>query len=343
MALTTGQYTAMLGVALERAWRRMVGMLFHGPRLEIWFGLGFCAGLSALSEGGSGISSAAGRGLSLGLEHKNPLQGLADVRRTVTAPWQWILQHLTLAVLVGVGVLLLVTVLWLVLLWLSSRGKFMFLAGVARNRSEVVAPWRESADLGNSLMLWRVGYAVVFSVLFVVLLAAGGTVLWLAWGQLSALVGTAIGCGLLVVALGLTGLLVSLALDDFVVPLMYRYQLKATAAWGYFLSLLGLHAKGFLLYVVMRVLIGCAVGVLLVTLTLLTCCCAGCLMSIPYIGTVLQLPVLVFNRSFSLAFLEQFHPDYRIMADMDIGSASAVAPGVGDAQPPTPDQGGARA
>ena len=45
---------------------------------------------------------------------------------------------------------------------------------------------------------------------------------------------------------------------------------------------------------------------------LVTCCCAGCLMALPYLGTVLLLPVLVFKRSYSLYFLAQFGPEYDV-------------------------------
>ena len=47
-------------------------------------------------------------------------------------------------------------------------------------------------------------------------------------------------------------------------------------------------------------------------IVLCTCCIAGCFLAIPYIGTVLLLPVLVFTRAYSLHFLAQFGPDYDV-------------------------------
>jgi hypothetical protein len=55
-----------------------------------------------------------------------------------------------------------------------------------------------------------------------------------------------------------------------------------------------------------------AIGTLVVFAILLTCCLAGCLMALPYIGTVFLLPVLVFKRSYSLYYLAQYGPQYDV-------------------------------
>jgi hypothetical protein len=55
---------------------------------------------------------------------------------------------------------------------------------------------------------------------------------------------------------------------------------------------------------------GITIGIIIVVLA--TCCVAGCLLGIPYLGTVLFLPVLVFLRSYSACFLAQFGPDYDV-------------------------------
>jgi hypothetical protein len=51
-------------------------------------------------------------------------------------------------------------------------------------------------------------------------------------------------------------------------------------------------------------------------------------MAIPYIGTVLLLPVLVFKRSYPLYFLRQFGPGY------DVFPPAPSAPPVTGLQPP---------
>src|SRR5207244_12995791 len=75
----------------------------------------------------------------------------------------WILP---LAIFVGV----LIIALTLLLMWLNSRGKFMFLYCVALNRAEVVEPWKRFADLANSLFWFRLVLALVGMVITVPLL-----------------------------------------------------------------------------------------------------------------------------------------------------------------------------
>jgi hypothetical protein len=50
-------------------------------------------------------------------------------------------------------------------------------------------------------------------------------------------------------------------------------------------------------------------------------------MAIPYLGTVLLLPVLVFKRSYSIYFLRQFGPEY------DVFPPAPPAPPVTGLQP----------
>jgi len=57
---------------------------------------------------------------------------------------------------------------------------------------------------------------------------------------------------------------------------------------------------------------GISRGMLVVIVVLVTCCIAGCFLAIPYVGTVLLLPVLVFQRAYSLHFLAQFGPAYDV-------------------------------
>ena len=55
-------------------------------------------------------------------------------------------------------------------------------------------------------------------------------------------------------------------------------------------------------------------GLLVFAVVIATCCIAGCLMALPYLGTVLLLPVLVFNRAYALHYLAQFGPTFDVFA-----------------------------
>ncbi len=59
-----------------------------------------------------------------------------------------------------------------------------------------------------------------------------------------------------------------------------------------------------------KIVLAMAIGLAVLTAIVATCCLAGCLMGLPYLGAVVMLPVLVFERSYSIYYLAQFGPSY---------------------------------
>jgi len=115
---------------------------------------------------------------------------------------------------------------------------------------------------------------------------------------------------------------------DFVMPILFLRGGKCLAAWKEFWGLLAGNAGLFTLYILFQIVLGMAIGVIVLGAVLITCCIAGCLMLIPYLGTVLLLPVLVFKQSYPLYFLRQFGPEY------DVFPPASPAPPVTGLQPP---------
>lgn len=76
--------------------------------------------------------------------------------------------------------------------------------------------------------------------------------------------------------------------------------------------MLGAHGDLFSLYVLFQIVLKMAIGLLIVLVVVATCCLAGCLMALPYVGTVVLLPILVFERSYSLYYLSQFGRGYNV-------------------------------
>jgi len=56
------------------------------------------------------------------------------------------------------------------------------------------------------------------------------------------------------------------------------------------------------------------IGVIVMIAIVATCCIAGCLMALPFLGTVVLLPVLVFKRAYPLYYLGQFGEKYKVMS-----------------------------
>jgi hypothetical protein len=83
--------------------------------------------------------------------------------------------------------------------------------------------------------------------------------------------------------------------------------------WGEFAEVLSAQKFTFLLYLLFQIVLAIVVGLLVFALVIMTCCIAGCLLAIPFVGTLLLLPVLVFDRAYSLYYLEQFGDTYRLV------------------------------
>jgi hypothetical protein len=96
---------------------------------------------------------------------------------------------------------------------------------------------------------------------------------------------------------------------DFVVPVMYLRNVPATDALRIFRrELLAGHVGAFLLFYLMKIVLGMAAAGIAVVALCLTCCMAA----LPYIGSVFFLPISVFFQCYNLHFLEQFGPQWQV-------------------------------
>jgi hypothetical protein len=306
---------------LSRAWERMKKALFRPFDLKIWFVVGFTAFLSGLTDchgGGNG---------------KSGWQEPSDIHTLMNFPdaaREWLAENPVWAILIAFGIVT-VTVLVIVLTWLSSRGKFMFLDNVVHNRALVAQPWREYRAEGNSLFLWRIVFGFATLAVVLVYLAACFSTLYARYEQYedtAELVGP-----LILMVVGLAGLVIvitaiSLFLTDFVVPVMYRQRISAARAWGVFLRLFSLHPMQFVGYTLLILLLIIVLVLAIVIGGLLTCCIGFLILAIPYINEVLLLPVTYTLRAFSVEFLEQFGPEFQLFP------RPAAAPAAGGPQQP---------
>lgn len=287
-----------VSLALERT-KEVLFRPFDPAR---WLIIGFSAWLAALGEHGSGGGvhySSGGRGGDLRLELERALDYLRD-------NLSWIVPSVIAAVVVIVALGVLV-------LWVSSRGRFMLLDNVATGRAEVVAPWNLYRDHGNSLFLFRLGLSVAgFVTLAPLAVVVGWTMVRMQlreslspWGLL--LVAVA-GLGALVIGLGLA--VAGKLTKDFVVPIMRLRTARCLEAWGELGRLLKARPAEFAVYLLFHVVLSVGIAVAILVAVLATCCVLGCFLAVPYLGTVLLLPVPVFLRSFSALYLAQYGEAY---------------------------------
>jgi len=280
-------------------------------RFQKWVVLGFLAFLDQCGRtfnGGGG--GGGGRGHHGGGWPGGPGFGerVTDAVNTATA---WLSAH---AVEVAIGTifgLIAIGLLVALVLWINSRGTFMYLDAVATGRSDVARPWREHATAAQSYFGWRL--ALALATLGVILFAAGlvaVAAVAFARGRFEGASGGILTAALvpvilvLLVALPLLAL-VGLALRDFVAPLQLTTGLPCGAAARVLEGLLTDHPGAFLLYILVKFVAVVITGLVIVVGGCLTCC-------IGFLPVVLQVvfqPLFFFERSFSLQLLRQMGHD----------------------------------
>jgi len=295
---------------ISPAIERIKQMLFRPFDLKKWFAVGFCAWLAYLTEGGANFN------FRVPWDNCGPTCGTKSC--TVESVRQACPANVVLVVLIVAAVFVVAVAIWLVLLWLSSRGRFMFLNCVARNTDKIKAPWRNYRTTANSLFLFRVAAVILF---FVALAPLIGVMIWcgvlLSKGSMYAnafIITGMVFLGLLIIAAIAIFSIIMKFTYDFVVPVMYIHGLRCMEAWGRFRSILSGNKGKFTLYILFRIVIGLAIGAIIMTVVLATCCCAACIFMIPYIGTVALLPLLVFERAYSAYYLRQYGDEFDVFA-----------------------------
>ncbi|MGB7746777.1 MAG: hypothetical protein WBN75_05750 [Verrucomicrobiia bacterium] len=291
---------------ISPALERVKGMLFRPFDLGKWFVIGFCAWLACLGEsGGSGFHVPGGSGRSGGGE--NFRHEFEHAKDYILNNLGWIVPLAAVVVVVGLG-------LWLLFLWLNSRGKFMFLHCVALDKAEVAKPWSQFAIEGNSLFLFRLGLGLFGWVLTLPLVVIIAVMIFRMVQHGEPDVGGifgAVGLGLVLITVAVVFAIIHKFTTDFVVPIMFLRRTRCLTAWKELWTLLSFHAGQFILYLLFSIVLAMAIGMMVVMAMIVTCCFC-CMMLLPYVGTVVVLPVLVFKRSYSLYFLAQFGREYDV-------------------------------
>ncbi len=315
--------TQPVGQAIDRTIR----ILFRPFSASKWFTIGFCAWLAYLGRGG---------GNGGGFNYHVPQRGHGGIEQLRGQLWRahdYVLDHLYWIVPVAAALILFGLVVWGLFTWLNSRGMFMFLHCVARNRAAVAEPWKEFRREGNSLFVFRVVLWLASMALLFPLMIWGGLKL-VAMFMHAAWPASGVRDRILIGAAWLAGALVfgivRKLTNDFVVPIMMLRRTRWREGWAEYWRLLAAHPGRFLLYLLFQIVLAVAIVVIILVAVVATCCIAGCFLVLPYLGTVVLLPVLVFARSYSLCYLAQYGPAYDVFPP---AAPPPVAPGAAPAPP----------
>ncbi len=223
--------------------------------------------------------------------------------------------NLSLVVTLGIAIVVVGVAIGVALLWVSSRAKLMFIDCIAHDRAAVEEPWRRFKSAGSRLFRVRLVLSLIGMPLVLGAMALG---VWMAWADIKAgrfgsgaLLGGLIGGGLLL----LFAFLMSIAdsvVQDFLAVSLYLHDETVAEAWQRVTTEIFAGRVGtIVVFYLMKIALGMAVGFLAMVGTCLTCCIAA----LPYIGTVILLPLFVFSRAYVMFFVEQFGPAWRLFPE----------------------------
>jgi hypothetical protein len=308
---------------LSRAWNRMKIALFKPFDIHKWFVVGFNAFLAALMEGNnSGGSGRFGKEGNFG-----------EFIHFPRVAWEWLQNNPGWAIAILFGVLVMIAVL-VALTWVSSRGVFMFMDNVVRDRVEIARPWREYQKEGDSLFVWRLLFALITFAVFGVLFAAffiQGAEIYDSGRGVGSYLPLILGLGLAALVIVLAWGYIALFLKDFVAALMYKHRVSCGQAWRMFLDVFKKAPLHFIGYGLLVFLLMILFVVAVIFAGFGTCCVGFIFLVIPYINVVATLPAWYTYRAFSLEFLAQFGPEYDVFPKPAVPAApapTAAAPAV---------------
>ena len=300
-------------------------ILFRPFDITKWLVIAFAAFLSGwFNSGGGGIKPWSFRGWNTSIAQPPTFQFQS-----------FNLDHAGLFLLALIAILVVfifaIVILWL---WITARGRFIFIDCLVRNRATIAEPWREFHREGNRFFFFLI-VVMVASIAIVALLAGlvfGCVLLWRNY-HISNTPALFVLVPIAVFGWVAFAVVVNLIIH-FMPPVMYARRCSAGEAARGILQLVLDEPAPFILFILFMIalwigwiMVGCLV-------TCLTCCLA----SLPYIGTVIVLPIPVFFRSFSLLFLRQFGPDWDVWGKIPVPAATTPPPvqTIVPATPPMP-------
>ena len=295
------------------AFELMKKILFQPFDLKKWFVIGFAAWLSNLGSGSYNFRFNRGDWKDIPW-----LQGLGD---TINQVPHWLLWS-GLAVFIA-----LVFALMILFAWLRARGRFMFVDCIVRNRGAIREPWREFREQGNSYFLLALLVGCI--IIVIVSVASLPFMLPIIRGvTFPHLHDVYLVCMIALWAVVLLLLILAWALiSHFMVAVMYRQRCLAGQAFRTAVSLISNYPGEITFYCLFWIGLGIASAIAACAAILATCCIA----LVPYIGTVILLPLFVCLRAFGLRFIRQFGSDYDVWAAMP-----AASPTLPSMPPPLP-------
>ena len=268
-------------------------------RLDRWLPLGFVTFLDRCGRTGGSTTSGS---RFTGDDSVFPA-GTPSPQEAIAQAQEWIGEHLAVILAVGAITLVVLVTIVAIVLWLNSRGVFMYADNVASGRFDVARPWREHAERAWSYFGWSFGAALVgfFGAVVLIVPIVVFVISLIRFGANPGPIVGIIGLALLLFVWAIALNLFSILLRDFAAPLQIVLDVRCGQALGVAWGI----ARGNLGSAIIYVLLKIVFGVVTAISTLLAGCFTCCLGFLPVIHHTLLQPLYYFERAWSLCLLRQ--------------------------------------
>lgn len=342
-------FGAIIGESAE--WTKQV--LFKPFDFKKWMVLTFIALMAGAMSNGFNFNYGGGNGSHHYESQQQKPLAANEAEGVVSASAAESKAVITIVIVAAV----ILIALLLLFIWLGSRFSFVFLEDVIRNDASIRAPFSANADAGDSYYKFNLVFLLIFF-LVLGLLIFFGVFACMKLDLFNALntpspSPKAVG-ELLLVALPLLFVfvavlfvlgIISLITIDFVLPIMYKENIKILAAWGKAWEIIKKNAGNFVVYTLIKIGLGIGAGIvyflafiigfiavaipiaLLVVALYFLSKALPAAAAVPYwmvVGLILtpvclflfycliaiNLPFAVFFRTYGLKFLERLDPQY---------------------------------
>ncbi|MFA6716893.1 MAG: hypothetical protein WC082_04400 [Victivallales bacterium] len=301
----------------KRAFRHMTEILFRPFDIVKWFVLGFSAWLATMFNSAGFRFEDDEKSRKVGLALRDIFLGDGSFVGRICRYFQIEESIFWLIISGTVALMLFMIAVTLILLWISSRFKFIFINNLANDNTEIADAWTRFKEPGNSAFRWLFAWGAAVSLISVTFFIIMTAIIYPLANEFSGTGNISIS-GLLVLMFVaaiylfiVSFMLIGLYLfNEFVLLIMFRRNMHARSALREFMKLLGAAPLTFLKFIILQILVSIACFIVVAVFIICTCCIAAKPLFVPYIGTVLLLPVFVFQRLQAMELMAAFGDEF---------------------------------
>lgn len=176
----------------------------------------------------------------------------------------WCKEHIGLIIGIAVAFSIIITIIWTILIYFSSRFSFVYMDGVINNDMRIKEYYKANRATGWSYFMWRLGFiGVALPVILIALTPLAFSIFLMAqqkWviGLILLFIGFIVFSGTILLLN-----IIDMFTIDFALPIMSLLKIGSLRAWGVLWTLIKNDKKTFIFYILLRWVLGIAAALLL--------------------------------------------------------------------------------